>query len=160
MIRRYLGTAVNLIVKMIFLGLIGYLEFSVSKPLLQVLKRKTQFQKGGSDCAIAYAVDLCQGMEPAGVRYQQESMRPHLLQCLANRLLTSFPSNKSKKGKPASDVIDVFCTCRLLNLEVKKWHNASLVKNDTISPVRKYQTQYLLIQMWIGSVSSVNNYYC
>ena len=35
-------------------------------------KSKTVFQKGGSDCglfAIAYAIDLFQGMEPAGVRY-------------------------------------------------------------------------------------------
>ena len=59
---------------------------NTNEPKIQVVRQKTQFQKGGSDCglfAIAYAVDLCQGIEPADVRYQQESMRSHLLQCLA-----------------------------------------------------------------------------
>ena len=76
-------------------------------------------------------------MKPAGVRYQQESMRLHLLQCLANRLLTSFPSKKSKQGKPASDVIDVFCTCSLPEFgsekmaqceSCKEWYHQSCQK--------------------------------
>ena len=51
---------------------------------IQVMLHKTQFQKGGTDYglfAIAYAVDLCLGVEPADVRYEQESLRSHLLQC-------------------------------------------------------------------------------
>ncbi len=55
------------------------------------------------------------------MRYQQESMRSHLLQCLTNHLLTIFLSKKSKQGKPARDVIiDVFCTCHVPELGSEK----------------------------------------
>ena len=105
---------------------------NTNEPKIQV-RQKMQFQKGGSDCGlfvITYAVDLCQQIEPADVRYQQESMRSHLLQCLTNNCLTPFPSKKLKRGKPASDVIYMFVHVVCLS-SLKKWLSASLAKNGT-----------------------------
>ena len=116
---------------------------NINEPKIQVVRQKTQFQKGGSDCGlfvIPYAVDLCQGIEPADVQYQQESMRSHLQQCLSNNCLTPLLSKKLKWGKPASDVIDVFCTCRMPELtekmaqcdSCKEWFHKSCPKIPNI----------------------------
>lgn len=56
-------------------------------------------QNNGSDCgvfAIAYAVDLCNGVAPESRQYDRDSMRPHLLKCFINGLLTCFPSHASR----------------------------------------------------------------
>ena len=77
----------------------------------------TQFQEGASDCgifAVAYATELAHGMNPASRKYDQKSLRGHFIQCLANGILTPFPSKEICVGKPKADSIELFCTCRML----------------------------------------------
>ena len=96
---------------------------SCSESTIKIIQYKTQFQKGGSDCglfAIAYALDLCLGTEPAGIRYDQSQLRPHLLKCLSNECLTPFPSTTCKEVVLKEGSIDVFCTCRLPEVESEK----------------------------------------
>lgn len=89
---------------------------SCAERKITILRQKTQFQAGGSDCglfAIAYATDLCLGQEPASVRYNQQVMRSHLLECLLKKKFTPFPSKKGTQLKPTKDFIDIYCSCRL-----------------------------------------------
>lgn len=76
----------------------------------------TQLQRGYDDCAlfaIAYATDLCYGNDPAGLRYFQEKLRHHLIQCLKVKKILPFPSRLRRHTKPMIKVVKVFCTCRL-----------------------------------------------
>ena len=59
---------------------------------IEIVKQRTQFQKG----AIAFAVDLCMGREPVGIRYYQSRMRSHLIKCFQKEFLTpQMPVKKS-----------------------------------------------------------------
>ena len=83
---------------------------------IELTIEKTQFQRGGSDCglfAIAYATDLSIGNNPAAYRYDQGSMRPHLIDCLEKQCLTTFRSQVVRPGRPLKELIDVHCSCRL-----------------------------------------------
>ena len=78
--------------------------------------QNTQFQNGGSDCglfAVAYATDLCHGNNPASVRYYQHKLRPHLVKCLESNKMCPFPSRRCRPGKPHTEHVDVYCSCRL-----------------------------------------------
>ena len=51
-------------------------------------------QVGGTDCgifAIAYALDLLNGNEPHKIRYDQNKMREHLINCFEQGKMTTFP---------------------------------------------------------------------
>ena len=72
---------------------------------------------GAVDCgviAIAFATDLCHGLDPVAVTYDQEKMRQHLLTCLENKKLEPFP-RMEKAGKVNARVIKtihVYCHCK------------------------------------------------
>ena len=76
-------------------------------------------QKGADDCglfAIAFAVDLCNGDDPAKVNYKQVEMRKHLVQCLKNGVMLPFPrkSNASRRKAGISEVnVSLHCMCHL-----------------------------------------------
>jgi len=65
---------------------------------------KTQQQENNTDCglyAIAFATDLCHGIDPVGLLYAAGSeLRCHFLKCLQEGCLTPFPSKQSIKQKP------------------------------------------------------------
>jgi ribonuclease HI/exonuclease III len=67
-------------------------------------------QRGARDCglfAIAYAVDLAQGVEPSRIKYNQPLMRSHLLRCFASGTITQFPRHlASSEERPAGGVPD------------------------------------------------------
>ena len=78
--------------------------------------QNTQLQKGHDDCAlfaIAYAADLCYGNDPADLRYYQEKLRHHLIECLKQKKIVPFPSRPRCCIKPVIEYVEVFCTCRL-----------------------------------------------
>ena len=55
---------------------------------------KCHKQLGGTDCgifAIAYAIDILLGNEPQNIRYDQNKMREHLVNCLQSGKMTAFP---------------------------------------------------------------------
>ena len=77
---------------------------------------KTQVQQGSNDCgvfAIAYATDLAHGNDPASFRYKQEVLRTHFMDCLEKKTLSPFPNDICHPGRPKSEVISVYCSCRL-----------------------------------------------
>ena len=75
-----------------------------------------QKQHGDSDCgvfAIAFATSLCTGHNPAERTYMQDRLRPHLCQCLEERVFTEFPYEARKiEQLRNSVVIPVYSECR------------------------------------------------
>ena len=62
----------------------------------------TQQQTGGSDCglfAIAFAVTLVHGQDPACLTFDQAAMRQHLRLCLQRKRLDPFSTVKQLKLK-------------------------------------------------------------
>ena len=79
---------------------------------------QTQSQIGSSDCgvfAIAFATDLAFGLKPASHHYEQDTLRPHFLECLKSEQMTPFPSKKIQPGKPKTEYLYVYCHCRMPN---------------------------------------------
>ena len=57
-------------------------------------RRNCHKQTGVNDCgvfAIAYAVNILNGIEPDGVVFDQSKMREHLIQCFEKQDLQPFP---------------------------------------------------------------------
>ena len=78
----------------------------------------TQEQLGDSDCglfSITYATELCYGNDASSLRYYQDRLRSHLIECLKSKKMTLFPSKscKRRKATPTMIIFDVFCCCRL-----------------------------------------------
>ena len=61
---------------------------------VQVQMANLQKQRGGNDCgvfSIAAMVSLAFGEDPGSVKYNQEDLRPHLLQCFEFQKFSLFP---------------------------------------------------------------------
>ena len=85
---------------------------------IKVVYPAVQRQRGSSDCgafALAFATSLCSGENPAAITYCQKKLRSHIVSCLENRCITSFPCySKRKAPKVHTEVtIDIICLCRL-----------------------------------------------
>lgn len=58
------------------------------------INEKVQKQIGSADCclfALAFATDLCQGLDLTTQRYDQALMRQHYVTCLESAKVTPFP---------------------------------------------------------------------
>ena len=68
---------------------------------------RVQQQQGATDCglyAIAYAVHMANGDDPAKAKFEQKKMRSHFLDCLKNKKLEAFPVEKNyQQGRSARD---------------------------------------------------------
>lgn len=78
----------------------------------------TQEQSGDSDCglfSIAYATEVCYGNDVSSLRYYQDRLRSHLIECLKSKKMVPFPSKSCRRRKATPTIItfDVFCCCRL-----------------------------------------------
>jgi len=78
----------------------------------------TQEQFGDSDCglfSIAYATELCYGNDVSSLRYYQDRLRSHLIECLKSKRMIPFPSKSCRRRKATPTILtfDVFCCCRL-----------------------------------------------
>ena len=101
--------------------------------LIEVTVRRCQNQIGGKDCglfALANAIALINGVDPATVKFQQRNMRQHLQQCLENQHFTMFPCNTSdptshtKRSK--KDIVSLHCVCKRHCPESKTFHLPSI----------------------------------
>ena len=66
--------------------------------LIEVTVKRCQKKSGGNDCglfAVANAVALLRGVDPAAVKFQQPKMRQHLQECLEKHVFTMFPNSTS-----------------------------------------------------------------
>ena len=93
--------------------------------------------------AIAFVVDLCMGLEPANIRYDQSKMCSHLIQSFKNEVLTSFPSNAVQMMKPVKVFIKVFCTCRLPEFaKENRWHSVIDTKSGVTNIVKRFRKSF------------------
>ena len=64
-----------------------------SSDTVTFINEKVQKQIGSADCglfALAFATDLCQGLDPTTQRYDQVLMRQHYVTCLESAKVTPF----------------------------------------------------------------------
>ena len=87
--------------------------------LVEVTVQRCQKQIGGNDCglfAVANAVALLRGVDPATVKFQQPKMRQHLQECLEKHLLTMFPHSTSNPTSPPKvsrkEIVSLHCLCK------------------------------------------------
>lgn len=89
-------------------------------PKMQCAYQSCQQQNGGADCglfAIAFAVDICLGLDVCALAYEQSQMRTHLCKCIRESRFTSFPrkdpNQRIKKCKAVAVSVPLYCVCRL-----------------------------------------------
>ena len=75
-------------------------------------------QTNSSDCgvlSIAFAYDLCSGIDPCQARYDHQLIRQHLLDCLEDCKLSCFPVGSDRRSTrvKCTQEIDLHCSCRL-----------------------------------------------
>ena len=74
-------------------------------------------QKGTQDCAlfaISFLTAICFSHDPSMITFDQDEMRPHLINCFEKRKMTPFPfKTKRKKTKDIVNILPVYCHCRL-----------------------------------------------
>lgn len=66
---------------------------------------KVQRQIGGSDCglsSLAFATDLCIGLDPHNQKYKQNEMHQHFIRCLQSGRMTPFPKTDRRVYKQLS----------------------------------------------------------
>ena len=89
------------------------------RPRMTMTKVCVQQQTGGSECglcAIAFAVALVHGQDPACLTFDQEATWKHLRLCLQRQRLDLFPTTKQLKFKKnrvvGREVENIYCLCR------------------------------------------------
>ena len=100
-----------------------------SNPHITILFQNVQQQSGSSDCglfSIAFATALVYGKRPENYHFNQREMRSHLLKCFQQRNMELFPIIRERiniRGSSAlsTDVIEVFCMCRMPELPGSEW---------------------------------------
>ena len=96
---------------------IASLMFS-SAPKLVIRMMDVMKQTNSSDCgvlSIAFAYDLCSGVDPCRVRYDHKLIRGHLLKCLEDCNLSRFPIASARRSTRVKCIqkVDLYCSCRL-----------------------------------------------
>lgn len=87
--------------------------------LIEVTVKRCQKQIGGNDCglfAVANAVALLRGVDPATVKFQQPKMRQHLQECLERHVFTMFPHSTSNPTTlptvSRKEIVSLHCLCK------------------------------------------------
>ena len=84
---------------------------------LQIVMMDVEEQSNGSDCgvlAIAFAFDICSGMDPCSVRFHHNQIRQNLATCLENCQVSRFPilgGRECVQRKPVT--VKLHCSCRM-----------------------------------------------
>ena len=108
------------------------------------INEKVQRQVGGSDCglfSLAFATDLCHGIDPTNQNYNQGSMRQHYVNCIENGAMSPFPKTEKRVPRHLGSIkssVAIYCVCRLpydreeyvqcSNGKCKKWYHPTCVK--------------------------------
>ena len=85
------------------------------------LNEKVQKQTNTNDCglfALAFATDLCHGIDPASQCYDPQHMREHYVHCLDSQEMVPFP--KTSRRVPfhitnRKTTVAIYCVCRMPN---------------------------------------------
>ena len=85
------------------------------------INEKVQKQINSSDCglfALAFATDLCHGVDPQTQAYDQENMRAHYVSCLESHEMVPFPKTSRRVPYHVTKkmtTVAIFCVCRMPN---------------------------------------------
>ena len=85
------------------------------------INEKVQKQINLSDCglfALAFATDLCHGVDPQTQAYDQENMRAHYVSCLESHEMIPFPKTSRRVPYHVTKkmtTVAIFCVCRMPN---------------------------------------------
>ena len=97
---------------------IAYLLHYQGKAIkVKVMNVKRQI--GAQDCglfALAFLTTICNGEDPTTEVYDQEEMRPHLVNCFERKKMEKFPVLKKRRNVASiikEEEIDIYCICRL-----------------------------------------------
>ena len=114
-----------------------------------------QRQVGGTECglfAIAFAVSLSFGLNPAKLIFDQNKMRAHLISCFTKQQFSNFPFNINtnwKKKKQTTLKEDIFCVCRgLYDSEMIQcnqcfeWHHFRCLDKQITNSLKKPDYQF------------------
>ena len=87
--------------------------------LIEVTLKRCQKQIGGNDFglfAVANAIALLRGVDPATVKFQQPKMRQHLQECREKHVLTMFPHSTSNPTTlptvSRKEIVSLHCFCK------------------------------------------------
>ena len=87
-----------------------------SEPSITLQFEPSDRQLNGNDCglfALAFCTALCAGKDPQGLRFDQKTMRQHLLKCLTQGHMEPFPCKGIIQTAVAKTYqIPIYCTCR------------------------------------------------
>ena len=114
-------------------------------------------QSNGSDCgvlAIAYAFDLCSGLNPCTVRFDHSKIRSHLATCLENCQVSRFPAlgeRKSAVRKPKT--VELHCSCQ--RRKVMRWHSVMCAMSGITATAWTFPVRCLVSLRSTGSVRDV-----
>ena len=108
-----------------------------------LVNEKVQRQIGSNDCdifALAFATNLCHGLDPVNQRYEQQSMQQHYVSCLENGAMVPFPKTTRKVPLHITSKISsvaIYCVCRMpydkteyvqCSYRCRAWFHTSCVK--------------------------------
>ena len=95
-----------------------------------------QWQTNNSDCgviAIAVATELVLGRDPVLRYWKIQDMRQHLIRCLQNKELSSFPGkiHRIPPGSKTKLIVTekVYCICRMIN-DPTNWYHLNCLNVD------------------------------
>ena len=124
---------------------VNKLSYEVKKQIASIVQtkhnqielklEKTQQQQNATDCgifAIAFATDLCHGIDPVRCNYSDgNELRHHFLKCLQEGIISPFPKQSIANRKPLLKRMNIYCKCRLpYILEHKKKKEISGMADD------------------------------
>ena len=85
------------------------------------INQKVQKQISGSDCglfALAFATDICHGIDPVIQSYDQQKMRAHYVSCLELREMVPFPRTSRRVPYHLTKnmtTVAIYYVCRMPN---------------------------------------------
>ena len=82
-------------------------------------KERVQEQTNSNDCglfALAFATDLCQGLDPTVQSYDQDNMRKYYINCVDSHNMVPFP--RTSRWVPyhvinIKKAVTLYCVCRM-----------------------------------------------
>ena len=76
---------------------------------------RVQFQPNSKDCGVyAFVTDLSHSIDPSSHKYSRSKLlRKHLAHCFESGQMIPFPSTPSMKEAPWTQVMNIYCSCRV-----------------------------------------------